>query len=301
MQAALQSSLEYSPLGLASASTTPHAPDSDAADLAGPLAERLDAARAIARDAGRILMRHFGHLSGYDEKSAIDLVSDADRESEDFVAAALARAFPDDLRIQEEAHGKDGARARRPTTDAAAFAWCVDPLDGTTNFVHAYPTFAVSIGLLHHGRPVLGVVHAPALGETYAGGRGIPTTRNGLPIRVSAVRELSRSLLATGFPYDRRERLDALLAIVKRAIMSAHDLRRAGSAALDLCTVAAGRLDGFFEQGLAPWDVVAGQAIVEAAGGLVTGYDGAPHDPYAGHLLATNGSIHAQLQAMVQA
>ncbi len=264
------------------------------------LAQRLDAARAVAAEAGAILMRHFGRLARYDEKSAIDLVSDADRESEAHVASRLAALFPEDLLIQEEAHGLAGARARRAATDAAPFAWCIDPLDGTTNFVHGYPTFAVSIGLLHRGAPALGVVHAPALGESYAGGHGIPATRGRDPIRVSAVPSISRALLATGFPYDRRQRVDALLAVVKRALLAAHDLRRAGSAALDLCTVACGRLDGFFEQGLSPWDVVAGQAIVEAAGGRVTGYRGEPHDPYAGHILASNASIHDDLIALVR-
>lgn len=266
---------------------------------AAALAQRLDAARAIATDAGHLLMRHFGSLARYDEKSAIDLVSDADRQSEVLIAERLARAFPGDPVIQEEAHGKAGAAARRAETDAATFAWCIDPLDGTTNFVHGYPTFAVSIGLLHFGRPALGVVHAPALGETYAGGVGVPAVRGRDPIRVSSVPSIGRALLATGFPYDRRERVDALLAVVKRALLTAHDLRRAGSAALDLCTVASGRIDGFFEQGLAPWDVIAGQAIVEAAGGTITGYDGAPHDPYAGHVLASNGAIHRELVALV--
>ena len=264
------------------------------------LAQRLDLARQLAHEAGALLLRHLGRLARYDEKSAIDLVTDADRESEAHLAAALARAFPQDLRIMEEADGKAGARARRPLTDAAPYAWCVDPLDGTTNFVHAYPTFAVSIGLLHYGVPVLGVVHAPALRETYSGGVGIPAVCGRDPIRVSTVPTLSRALLATGFPYDRRERVRELLAVVERALLGAHDLRRAGSAALDLCAVAAGRIDGFFEEGLSPWDVVAGQAIVEAAGGRVTDYAGQAHDPYAGHILASNGLLHGELAQLVR-
>lgn len=246
-------------------------------------------------------MGHLGRLAGFDEKSAIDLVTKADRESEAFIAAELRASFPNDVFVLEEADGKEGARSKRANIATAEFAWCVDPLDGTTNFVHAYPQFSISLGLLSRGEPVLGVVHGPALDELYAGGRGVPATLNDRPISVSKVDRLSRALLSTGFPYDRRERIDALLAIVKRAILSAHDIRRAGSAALDLCFVAAGRTDGFFEQGLSPWDLAAGQAIIEAAGGRVTNYDRGPHDLFGGEVLATNGKIHDELAAMIDA
>jgi myo-inositol-1(or 4)-monophosphatase len=269
-----------------------------APDLAAQLAMRLDAARAIAREAGKILMGHYGRLASYDEKSPINLVTVADRESEQHIATQLRAAFPGDASILEEADGVAGAKARRAETDAAPFAWCVDPLDGTTNFVHGYPSFAVSIGLFHFGRPVLGVVHAPALGETYAGGIAIPATLDRSPIHVSKVRDVKKALLATGFPYDRRERLDALLATVKRALETAHDLRRSGSAALDLCAVACGRIDGFFEIGLSPWDVAAGEAIVRAAGGNVSAATGEAHDPYGGRIVATNGLIHDEVEAI---
>lgn len=260
---------------------------------------RLARALSIARSAGHVLQRHLGRLTGFDEKSAIDLVTVADRESEALIARELGAAFPDDALLLEEGDGKQGAQARRDTISGSRFTWCIDPLDGTTNFVHAYPQFAISAGLLFHGVPVLGVVHAPALGETYAGGQGVPATLNGQPISVSRVERIAHALLSTGFPYDRRERIDALLAIVREVILSAHDIRRAGSAALDLCFVAAGRTDGFFEQGLSPWDLAAGQAIVEAAGGRVTDYGRGPHDLFGGEILATNGKVHDALAALI--
>jgi myo-inositol-1(or 4)-monophosphatase len=237
--------------------------------------QRFQAANEIARQAGALLLGHLGRLAGYDEKSAINLVTVADRQSEAHVAKELSRRFPDDTLVLEESDGTEGARRRRAEIEAAPYAWCVDPLDGTTNFVHGYPVFAVSIGLLAHGKPVAGVIHAPARNETFAGGLGLGATLNGAPIRVTATTSVARALLGTGFPYDRRERTDALLAIVKQALLSAHDIRRSGAAALDLCDVAAGRLDGFFEQGLAPWDVAAEQVV------------------------ASNGAIQEDLLAMI--
>jgi myo-inositol-1(or 4)-monophosphatase len=267
------------------------------ASLAVQIAERLEKGRQFAQLAGGVLMQHLGRLAGYERKSAIDLVTQADRESEALLAARLGAEYPQDRLVLEEADGAGGAAARHQELTAAPFSWCVDPLDGTTNFVHGFPFFAVSLGLLHFGRPVLGIVHAPALATTWTGGDGIAATENGAPISVSAVDRLAESLLSTGFPYDRRSRIDALLAVVRAALMNAQDLRRAGSAAIDLCYVASGRVEAFFEQGLAPWDVAAGQAIVEAAGGTVTRYDGSPHDPWAREIVGSNGRVHAELGA----
>lgn len=247
-----------------------------------------------------MLMRHLGRLSGYDEKSAIDLVTAADRESEAAIAADLTARFPEDRLVLEETDGREGAAAKRSATDAHAFTWCVDPLDGTTNFVHGFPSFAISLGLLHHGEPVLGVVSAPAMDERYLGGVGITPERNGQRIAVSRVPTLSRALLATGFPYDRRTRVDALLRPVRKVLLSAHDLRRCGSAALDLCHVAAGCLDGFFEEGLSPWDTAAGRAIVEAAGGRLSDYHGRPHSLYGPSIVASNGLVHDELLAILE-
>lgn len=265
------------------------------------IAERLQVARQAALQAGDVLMRHLGRTSLFEEKgSSVDLVTAADRESEALVYEALTRAFPSDPICREEADGRDGARARRAEIEAADFAWCVDPLDGTTNFVHAVPVFAVSIGLLAKGRPVLGVVHGPAIRETFIGGAGVPATRNFAPIAVSRVSTLSGALIATGFPYDRRARIDALLAALRGVLMSCQGVRRAGAAALDLCNVACGRFDGYYEVGLSPWDSAAGQAIVEAAGGRVTAFDGSPHDLFAARTVASNGLIHDELAKILQ-
>jgi myo-inositol-1(or 4)-monophosphatase len=265
------------------------------------IAVRLAVAREAARDAGQILLRHFGRLERYDEKSSINLVTIADRESEAFIGARLRQAFPSDPMLLEEADGLDGARARYPEASAAPYSWCVDPLDGTTNFVHGFPMFAVSIGLLGYGRPILGVIHAPALGETFVDGVGVPARLGERPIQVSRTHELSRALLSTGFPYDRRERIDLLLRVVRAGLMNAHDVRRCGSAALDLAYVAAGRTDGFWERGLSPWDVAAGQALIESAGGRVSAYGGGPHELFGGNIIGTNGLIHEALDHLIEA
>ncbi|MBI2376569.1 MAG: inositol monophosphatase, partial [Deltaproteobacteria bacterium] len=166
-------------------------------------------------------------------------------------------------------------------------------LDGTTSFVHGYPFFAVSIGITHRGRAAAGVVYAPYFDELYVGGDTVPATMNAKPIRASSTSALDRALLATGFAFDRQAKLERLMAPVECALRVAHDIRRAGAASLDLCHVAAGRLDGYFEEGLAPWDVAAGEAIVRAAGGTVTDYRGRPHDLYGRSVLATNAQLHA--------
>ena len=275
--------------------------DNLAPEVAAELAPRVQLAGRLADRAGQILLRYLGNVPEVDTKlSAVDLVSAADRESEAYVGSELAKAFPADQLCLEEADGREGARQRRAEIEAAEFAWCVDPLDGTTNFVHGYPAFSVSIGILWRGRPVAGVVHAPAQGQTFAGGAGRPATRNDELIRCSSVAQLGDALLATGFPADRRQRVDALLVPVRRALLSTHGIRRSGAASLDLCDVACGRIDGYFEQGLSPWDTAASQAIVQAAGGRLSGYDGGPHDIFASNTVASNGPLHGELVALVQ-
>jgi len=263
------------------------------------LQRRLQIALKSARGAGLLIMAHYGQLDEIDEKSPIDLVTIADRESEAHLLATLRAAFPSDTLLAEERDGHAGVAAARASLPETPWCWVVDPLDGTTNFSHSHPQFAVSIGLLHYGQPVLGVVLAPAREELFVGGVGIPATCNGKPITVSAVPSLSRSLLASGFPYDRRTRIDALLTRVGRALLLAHGFRRGGSAAMDLVEVAAGRLDGFWEESLAPWDVAAGHAIIEAAGGRITSLTGDKHDLFAGSTLASNGRFHDEIRQQV--
>jgi myo-inositol-1(or 4)-monophosphatase len=260
---------------------------------------RLKIALRAAEEAGAVLMRHYGHLRQIDEKSPIDLVTDADRESEAVVLAELRAAFPQDVFLAEEQDGRDGAIAMAARVTDLPFCWAIDPLDGTTNFAHTHLNFCTSIGLMHHGRPVLGVVLAPARREVFVGGHGLPATCNERPIRVSQVPDIAHALLGTGFPYDRRERMPQILHWLGRALQRAHCVRRGGSAALDLCEVAAGRLDGFYEPGLQPWDICAGSAIVEAAGGKLSDFDGRPLDLFAGRTLASNGNIHADMVELV--
>ena len=267
--------------------------------LQSALSARLKVALRAAEEAGAILMAHLGHLEGVDNKSPIDLVTVADRDSEARILSELRSAFAGDRVLAEEQDGPAGAAALAPLVAALPFCWVVDPLDGTTNFAHGHPQFAVSIGLLHHGEPVLGVVLAPARREIFVGGLGVRATCNGRLIQVSEVDSMAQSLLATGFPYDRRERLPQLLDWLGRALMAAHGVRRGGSAALDLCELAAGRLDGYYEVGLAPWDVCAGQAIVVAAGGLVSNFGGGAHDLFGRQLLASNGLVHKELRRLV--
>ncbi len=267
--------------------------------LPAEIAARLKIALRAAEQGGAVLMRHYGKLERIEEKSPIDLVTIADRESEASVLSELRAAFPQDAFLAEEADGRDGAKAMRARVPTLRWCWVVDPLDGTTNFAHTHLNFCVSIGLLHYGRPVLGVVLAPARREIFVGGVGLPATCNGQPIHVSRVATMSKALVATGFPYDRRARLPQILAWLGRALERAHCVRRGGSAALDLCEVAAGRLDAYYEPGLAPWDLVGGCAIVVAAGGELSDFDGAQHDVFAGQTLASNGQVHAELIDLV--
>lgn len=263
------------------------------------LAMRLKVALRAAEQAGAVLMRHLGKLERIEEKSPIDLVTVADREAEATILSELRAAFATDGLLAEETDGRAGAARLRAQVAELPWCWVVDPLDGTTNFAHGHLNFCVSIGLLRAGRPVLGVVLAPARRELFVGGEGVPATCNGQAIAVSRIDAIARSLLATGFPYDRRERLPQLLAWLGRALARAHCVRRGGSAALDLCEIAAGRLDAYWEPGLAPWDLAAGCAIVAAAGGAVSDFDGAEHDLFAGRTLASNGRVHSELIDLV--
>ena len=271
----------------------------DGEGFAQELASRLKIALRAAEQAGAVLMRHYGKLERIEEKSPVDLVTVADRESEATVLSELRSAFPHDALLAEETDGRAGAQAMRARVPQLPWCWVVDPLDGTTNFAHTHPNFNVSIGLLHFGKPVLGVVLAPARRELFVGGEGVPATCNGQPIHVSRVTGMDKALVATGFPYDRRERLPQILAWLGRALERAHCVRRGGAAALDLCDVAAGRLDAYYEPGLQPWDVAGGAAILRAAGGQLSDFDGTPVDLFACRTLASNGLIHGELVDLI--
>jgi myo-inositol-1(or 4)-monophosphatase len=227
-------------------------------------------------------------------KGPVDLVTDTDRALEALIVGELRQAFPDHHVVGEEG---SGAHA----TAAAEYVWYVDPLDGTTNFAHGYPQCALSLGLVRHGEPEFGIVHDPLRDETFVGRRGAGATLNGEPIHVSSTDTLDRALLGTGFAYDRRERADFYLAFFSDFMKRSQGLRRAGSAALDLCWVACGRLDGFWEWMLKPWDTAAGVVIVREAGGQVSDFRGGPFRVFDQQTLASNGRVHAAMSAVLAA
>ncbi len=246
---------------------------------------------SIAKDAAAELLRGFRGQTKIEFKGPVDLVTEFDRRSEAVIRERVARELPGLSLIAEESGG-----STRPGT-ATLFA---DPLDGTTNFAHGHPIFAVSLGLVEEGQgPTVGVVCAPVLGWTWSAVVGDGATRNGERITVSAQQELRRSLLATGFPYDRREadpvnelQFAQFVAIER---YSAQGIRRLGSAACDLCLVADGTYDGYWERKLSPWDLAGGAACVLAAGGALSSIDGGAVDVGSGSIVATNGAIHRSL------
>lgn len=248
-------------------------------------------AREAAASAGRIVRERFGRRDAtIDRKSSgIDLVTDVDRASERAILEIVGRAFPGHAIVAEES-GAQGTSAER---------WLVDPLDGTTNFAHGYPQVSVSLAYQREGRTELGLVLDPLRNETFLARRGGGATLDGHPIRVSAAARLDDALLATGFPYDRRRHADFYLAFFKAFMMRTQGMRRAGSAALDLCFVASGRVDGFWEWSLEAWDVAAGALIVEEAGGRVSDFRGRPFDPFARQVLATNGALHEAVREVI--
>jgi myo-inositol-1(or 4)-monophosphatase len=248
----------------------------------------LDVATEAALAAGAVLLSYLGKLEEVREKGrGGDLVTAADRASEVVVLEVLQRHFPDHAILAEES-GKLG-------NADSEFCWAIDPLDGTTNFAHQYPCFAVSIGLLVAGVPQVGVIFDPYRDELFRGAQGAIATCNRKPISVSTTAELSKCLLVTGFAYDRRETADNNYAEFCHLTHLTQGVRRSGAAALDLAYVASGRIDGYWERGISLWDIAAGIAILKAAGGQVSAYDGSPIDLATGRILATNGLIHSSL------
>jgi myo-inositol-1(or 4)-monophosphatase len=221
-------------------------------------------------------------------KSAFDIVTDVDVASEREVASILLAAFPSHTILGEEGGARTGSDPR--------CRWIVDPLDGTTNYAHGFPFFCVSIGLEVDGQLTLGVVYAPSLDELFVAEAGHGATVNDRPIRVSSTSEVPQALLATGFPYDRAEFPRALKSFETLSLQS-QAVRRAGSAVLDLCYVACGRLDGYWEHHVKPWDLAAGTVMVREAGGVVTSTNGSTFSVDGGQVLATNGRLHPSLAA----
>lgn len=248
-------------------------------------------ARAAITEAGAMLLPTWRAAKTIHHKGAVDLVTETDRAIERMIQARLADAFPDHLVIAEESAPSESLV--RPARDR--YVWYLDPLDGTTNFAHAYPHFAVSLALALGPDLIFGIVHDPVRDETFVAERGHGATLNGDPITVSSIRQLDDALLATGFPYDRREHLEFYLGFLADLIRQAQGVRRNGSAALDLCYVACGRLDAFWEWKLRPWDTAAGALIVQESRGVITDFHGERFDPFGRQTLASNGHLHATM------
>jgi myo-inositol-1(or 4)-monophosphatase len=246
----------------------------------------LEAAIEIAREAGTVLREEFARPPDIVYKGDFDLVTQADRRSEDVIVARLQKYFPDHAIAAEEGTGRD---------TASEFCWHVDPLDGTTNFAHGYPCFAVSIALERAGTLLAGVVYNPIYEELFAAARGEGATFNGKKMHVSKNATLGTSLLCTGFPNLKRHAHPNIHYYWDFTLRS-HGVRRDGSAALDLAYIAAGRFDGFWEFGLKPWDTAAGVLLVEEAGGKVSDLEGAPYRLGGASILASNGLIHAEME-----
>ena len=244
-------------------------------------------ATRLAREAGSLVAAAIGRGNVVERKAAVDLVTEIDRASERVVVDGLRRSFPEHAIVAEE------STSGRPP--AGRHCWYVDPLDGTTNVVHGLPHCSVSLALTApDGAPELAVVYDPCKDELFHAVRGQGAYLNGRPIRVSARSVLDEALFVTGFPYDRREHSSFYLKYFEAFMLRCRDLRRFGSAALDLSYVAAGRFDGFWEWQLKPWDTAGGWLIVEEAGGRVVDFDGGAYDPWAPRILATNGALEAE-------
>lgn len=243
--------------------------------------------------AGKVLSRHFGKVS-YKQKRRADLLTIADLESQKTILDAIRRAFPnDDYKAEEDEVKLTGAD----------YLWIIDPLDGTTNYAHNYPVSCISIGVLRNGTPQLGGVYDPFRKELFLAQRHKGATLNGKKLCVSKTAIITDSLLITGFAYDRAERADYYLARFKSFITKCHDVRRSGSAALDMAWIAAGRADGFWEFELNPWDVAAGLLLIQEAGGTVTDFNGKPWKDWRDmgkRTLATNGRVHQEMISILR-
>ncbi len=246
---------------------------------------------AAALSAGRLLRERLGQVREIRYKGAVNLVTEVDLASERLIVETIQAAFPEHAFFTEEGTGS-------APLDAPAL-WVIDPLDGTTNYAHGYPMFCVSIAFLREGEPEFGVVYQPVLDELFIAERGVGAFLNGERLRVSQHAVLHSALLATGFPYDRERRREALAAFA-RFTLTARAVRRDGSAALNLAYVAAGRFDGFWEQELSPWDTAAGILLVTEAGGRVTDYDGQPYRLTQGTCVASNGLIHDAMLDLIR-
>ena len=253
--------------------------------------ELLQDAVRISRLAGSLLKDRLLTDFSVMHKGDVDLVTEMDRSAQDLIEREILVKYPDHGILAEEdldLHGSSG------------FLWIVDPLDGTTNYAHRFPAFSVSIAVVYEDETLCGVVYNPVSDEIFKAVSGEGASLNAMPLKVSDTGQLTDSLLGTGFPYEIRETPQPTLGYFERFVRKAQDIRRCGSAALDLCFVASGRLDGFWELGLKPWDVAAGALIVREAGGKVTDFSGKELGMDVSQVLASNGNIHAQMMEVLK-
>lgn len=252
----------------------------------------LEKCLTIATESGEIIRRAWNRPHNARHKGAIDLVTETDIEIQGFLRNKLGKLLPEAAFLGEEDDGEN-----RPNPDKD-LCWIVDPVDGTTNFVHHFPMVACSIGLWKEGEPVFGVVNAPVMSEIFYGGPGLGAFCNGDEIHVSQTDNIGDSLVATGFPYEIESELPDLLRRLARVLPAAQGLRRPGSAALDLCYVACGRLDAYYEYTIKPWDIAGGFAILLEAGGRVSEFSGCPYK-FGQPLLGSNGLVHQEMTRLL--
>ncbi|OGR28824.1 MAG: inositol monophosphatase [Desulfobacca sp. RBG_16_60_12] len=270
--------------------------------------------RQAALAAGAVMRQNYQKPHQITMKGVIDPVTETDFQCQEIIIGMIRQAFPDHGFLAEE-RAAEGVVAQPPAAtpetgwpglawEADPFRptcrWIIDPLDGTVNFAHGYPMFCVSIALETDGVLEYGVVYDPLRDELFEARRGAGASLNGTPIRVSETPHLDRALIATGFPYDIRARVPETLARLGRMLANTQGVRRGGSAALDLGYVACGRVDGFYEENLQPWDTAAGLLIVTEAGGKITTFDGGDYDLYSANILASNKVLHQELSALIK-
>ena len=253
----------------------------------------LKIACQTALTAGQLIKDRYDQPHDIRMKGVINLVTETDLAAEALILEALARVTPDIGVMAEESEDALSVRSQ-------ARYWVVDPLDGTTNFAHGVPHFAVSIALIEAGQPLVGAIYHPMLDELYSGAAGSGAWLNGRTMQVTQTDKPINALIATGFPYDIEQTVDRVMEQMGRVLPAVRDIRRAGAAALDLAFVACGRLDGFYEMNLQPWDTAAGWLLVREAGGQLSDFSGNDYSPFMDQILASNGKLHTALQDLVR-
>ncbi len=249
----------------------------------------LQIAKKLAYDAGKMALKYQqkGFRTEFKDGNPLNLVTEADKAVDEFIVKTIRSNFPDHSILSEESGAIEGS---------GEYKWIIDPIDGTSNFAHGIPLFAISIAITHKGKPIIGVVEIPGLKESFWAQEGRGAYIGMKRIEVSKVNDFKKALMATGFSYDRQgARFQKNIELFDRLYKDTLGLRRSGSAAMDLCFLACGRYDSFWEYDLNSWDIAAGKIIVEEAGGMVTNMDGTPLNPKAKAVLATNGSLHNQM------